>query len=98
MSDEEYDAARSAALRALLTSRQWLKLIVAGPGTGKTYTFQQLLAQTEGKSLAITFLTLLVEDLKSKFDADRVQVSSFHGLAKQLLHRVTVVASHGWCK
>jgi hypothetical protein len=89
LSDPEYAEARSAALNAILQSDSRLKLIVAGPGTGKTFTFQALLGQTEGQSLAMTFLLVLVHDLDSKFD-DSVDVYSFHGFARKLLHQIDV--------
>jgi hypothetical protein len=83
--DDEFDAARAAALDAILASEAPLKLIVAGPGTGKTYTFERLIDQTEGRVLAITFLLGLVRELETSLDAD---VYSFHGFARRLLHSV----------
>jgi len=83
--DEEFAAARTAALDAILTSDAPLKLIVAGPGTGKTYTFERLIDQTEGRVLALTFLLGLVRELAAALDAD---VYSFHGFARRLLHSI----------
>jgi superfamily II DNA or RNA helicase len=76
-SDDELQAGRSAALEAILASGARLKLIVAGPGTGKTYTFQSIVNQTEGRCLVITFLQVLVKDLETKF-GDSADVCSFH--------------------
>lgn len=87
MTDQEYHAARTAVLEALLSSTARLKLIVAGPGTGKTFTFQELLRRTNGPALAMTFLLVLVRDLEGKFN-DNVEVYSFHGFARKLLHRI----------
>ena len=89
MNDEEYAAARTAALSEILQSNDRLKLIVAGPGTGKTFTFQKLLEQTDSASLAMTFLLVLVRDLETKFD-ETVDVYSFHGFARRLLPRIDI--------
>jgi len=85
--EEGLPAARSAAVDAVLNSRARLKLIVAGPGTGKTYTFQKLLERTEGRGIAMTFLVGLVRDLESAL-GDSADVYSFHGFARRLLHHI----------
>ncbi|MBL8777057.1 MAG: hypothetical protein JNK12_14030 [Acidimicrobiales bacterium] len=66
--DEVYaaiDAERGRCLAEILESNAHLKLIVAGPGTGKTFTFKELLKQVDGPSLAITFLVVLVKGLSA---------------------------------
>ena len=43
---------RVAATDAIVNSAARNKLVVAGPGTGKTFTFNQALKAVEGKGLA----------------------------------------------
>lgn len=85
--DEEYSQQRTDALQRILESRACHKLIVAGPGTGKTYTFQRVLDAVGGRGLAMTFLLGLVRDLSDAI-GDTTDVYSFHGFAKRLLHRL----------
>jgi superfamily I DNA/RNA helicase len=87
LSDEEFHDRREEALRRILESDARQKLIVAGPGTGKTYTFQQVLAAIEDRGLAMTFLLGLVKDLDEAIGAD-TDVYSFHGFARRLLHQI----------
>jgi hypothetical protein len=95
LSDEEFHQRRAEALKRILESKARKKLIVAGPGTGKTYTFQQVLVPVAGRGLAMTFLLGLVRDLKDAIGAD-ADVYSFHGFARRLLHQIDGTGvSHG---
>lgn len=87
LSDAEFHERRAEALKRILESDARKKLIVAGPGTGKTYTFQQVLAAIEDRGLAMTFLLGLVKDLDEAIGAD-TDVYSFHGFARRLLHQI----------
>lgn len=63
--EDKYAAARAERERytsAVITSEARRRLVVAGPGTGKTHLFRALL---EGKknTLTLTFVNALVEDL-----------------------------------
>ena len=58
--------ARAKCLQDILDSDQPRKLIVAGPGTGKTFTFGELLRRSGGRNLAMTFIRRLVADMESK--------------------------------
>lgn len=89
ISDDEMAQARSDALDRILTDQSARKLVVAGPGTGKTHTFKQLLAVGDGSKLALTFLTSLVRDLDDELGAF-ADVYSFHGFAHLLLRTITV--------
>ena len=89
LSDEGMDKARADALAEILRDDSDRKLVVAGPGTGKTYTFQQLLTQSEGPNLALTFLTSLASDLQENL-GDQAEVFSFHGFAHRLLRVMSV--------
>lgn len=81
--------ARAEALARILDHGSDRKLVVAGPGTGKTFTFQQLLAQSPGPNLALTFLNGLAAELEKAL-GDRAEVYSFHGFARRLLHTLPV--------
>lgn len=75
------------ALQRILGSSARLKLIVVGPGTGKTFTFQWVLDETDCRGLAITFLLGVVSDLHEAI-GETTDVYLFHGFARRLLHRV----------
>jgi hypothetical protein len=62
------------------------RLIVSGPGTGKTFTFQEALKATGAKGLALTFIRNLVTDLTDSLD-ELADVYSFHGFCKHLMHQ-----------
>jgi superfamily I DNA/RNA helicase len=79
-------AERQKCLEAILNSKAPRKVIVAGPGTGKTFTFRALLKQkAEGTNLAMTFIRKLVEDLEGEL-ADCAEVKTFHAYCKKILH------------
>ena len=46
---------------AILHSQSNKKVVVAGPGTGKTYLFKKLL-EGKGKTLTLTFLTSMTSN------------------------------------
>jgi superfamily II DNA or RNA helicase len=66
---EEIERLRWEATEAVVNSGADKRLIVAGPGTGKTYTFKKALAKAivdsgrADKGLALTFIRNLVADL-----------------------------------
>jgi excinuclease UvrABC helicase subunit UvrB len=63
MNDDEAARLRAVNLEKVLSSDAKKKVIVAGPGTGKTFTFNQILNQVEGPALVLSFLGNLVADL-----------------------------------
>lgn len=86
--DEEHariEGERRAVLEAILDSGAPKKLIVAGPGTGKTYTFKAALERAGG-GVALTFIRALVRDLRVALADTAEIVNTFHGFAKHLLH------------
>ncbi len=70
-----------------LVSRK--KLVVAGPGTGKTYLFEKLLEQSPGTRkdrLILTFVNNLKNDLEQSL-GDLAKVFTLHGYCQSLIHR-----------
>ncbi len=77
---------RNSCLEAILNSNSTRKLIVAGAGTGKTFTFKQILEKTLTKeNLAITFINMLVDDMRVSF-GNIAEVKTFHKFCKKILH------------
>jgi superfamily I DNA/RNA helicase len=77
---------RTAATAAIVESDAEKKLVVAGPGTGKTFTFRKALEACAGEGLALTFIRNLVRDLDEALGAI-AGVFTFHGFCKHQLHR-----------
>ena len=79
-------AERKKCLDDILASKARWKLIAAGPGTGKTYTFKEILAQRAGgNNLAITFINKLADEMKSAL-GENAEVKTFHAYCKKILH------------
>ena len=77
------------AVDRILQSDSRKKLIVAGPGTGKTTVFRQLLESTKGDNktrLVLTFINNLKSDLEKSL-SDIASVYTLHGYCQALLHR-----------
>jgi superfamily I DNA/RNA helicase len=76
------------AIRRVLESGSRKKLIVAGPGTGKTYLFKQMLQLASGdpsERLVLTFINNLKNDLEKDL-ADLAEVSTLHSHCLRLLY------------
>lgn len=76
------------AIRRVLSSNSPKKLIVAGPGTGKTTLFRKVLnaAPAERTRLVLTFINNLKDELHAKL-SDIAQVFTFHGYCHYLLRK-----------
>jgi superfamily I DNA/RNA helicase len=70
---------RNQYLNVIIKCPSKKKVIVAGPGTGKTYLFQQLL-KGKTNTLTLTFITSLVEDLSLELYGIS-EVKTLHGFA-----------------
>jgi superfamily I DNA/RNA helicase len=93
---------RANASDAIVNSASDKRLMVAGPGTGKTYTFKRALAKaiadsgSAEKGLALTFIRNLVADLSDAL-SDVADVFTFHGFCKHQMHRHAVAGlQEGW--
>lgn len=82
--DQEEDRKRYSDLIINTPARK--KIILAGAGTGKTFTFQELLKGKNGDALALTFINNLADDLKEDLDG-LAESRTFHGYCIKLLHR-----------
>jgi len=75
-------------LNLILDSKSEKKLIVAGPGTGKTYTFKQILNKLgTGNYLILSFIRKLVDDLALEI-GEGAEIKTFHAFCKRILHEV----------
>ena len=82
---------RAAKLKEVIESKSTKRLIVAGPGTGKTHTFKKVIESMNGDRnvLIFTLIKNLAEDLSKEFSGseyEKVTVSTFHGYCKNLLY------------
>lgn len=71
---------------AILHSQSIKKVVVAGPGTGKTYLFKKML-EGKGKTLTLTFVNSLVEDLSLEL-CGISEVKTLHGFARSILKQI----------
>lgn len=77
---------RGKCLDAILSSKSKKKIILAGAGTGKTFTFKEVLkANPEGENIAMTFIKMLTSDMYASF-GDLAEVKTFHAYCKKILH------------
>ena len=94
MSTEE--AEFRAAIERVLNSPSRKKLVVAGPGTGKTALFRQMLELASGdpnRRLVLTFLNNLRDDLEEELSG-LAKVSTFHSYCLGLLHSDAAHCAH----
>jgi superfamily I DNA/RNA helicase len=76
-----------AATDRILASKSAKKLVVAGPGAGKTYLFGELLKSAGGapnERLVLTFINTLKNDLERNL-GDSSKVFTLHGYCQYLL-------------
>ena len=78
-----------AATDRILASTSQKRLVVAGPGAGKTYLFKELLKAGSGaksERLILTFINTLKNDLERNL-GDLSQVFTLHGYCQSSLRR-----------
>lgn len=82
---------REEAVARVVDSGSPKKLIVAGPGTGKTHTFRKLVESLRDGSKVVIFTLInnLVDDLRELENVPEREVSvfTFHGFCKNLLYQ-----------
>ncbi len=87
---DKYAAAkreRQKHVDAVVAATTRNKIVVAGPGTGKTYLFRQVL-DGKNNTLTLTFVNALVEDLSLELYG-LSEVRTLHGFARQQLKKAT---------
>ena len=84
MTDDEMTSARDQDLAAILAPLENNKVVVAGPGTGKTHTFKELADRTKGPVLALTFLNKLAAELSLEL-GERATTRTLHRYSHRLL-------------
>ncbi len=84
---EKQSTERKRYTLSIIESGEKNKLIIAGPGTGKTFTFKTLFESRDGKKLALTFINTLANDLQKEL-GDIAESHTFHGYCKKLLHKI----------
>lgn len=87
--EEDQAKERSKAVDAILGSTARHKVVVAGPGTGKTFLFRKICQVTEGDILALTFINNLARDLDHEL-GDLAECCTFHALCKKLIYQLPV--------
>ena len=85
---EDLEAQLRAASVAILSSVARKKVVVAGPGTGKTFLFRQILERIgeQDRALVLTFINNLKNDLDKDL-GQLARVFTFHGYCRHLLHQ-----------
>lgn len=79
-------AEKNSILQSILTSKKKNKLIVAGAGTGKTFTFSEVAKlNAGGTNIAMTFIRLLRNDMAISLGSC-AEVRTFHEYCKKILH------------
>jgi superfamily I DNA/RNA helicase len=76
---------RSKLVESLIASTSQKKVVVAGPGTGKTYLFNKILAGKKN-CLTLTFVNSLVEDLSLEL-CGLSDVKTLHSYARSILSK-----------
>lgn len=89
MNEKQYYAELDSHITKILTSTTLKKLIVAGPGTGKTSFFQKAIHHYGGNKdnyLILTFINNLEDELQKDL-GDLAKVYTFHGYCHYLLRK-----------
>jgi superfamily I DNA/RNA helicase len=84
---DELRADRDRHVKRIVESSSHRRLIIAGPGTGKTTTFKVALSGNPDDNLVLTFIRNLRADLETDLGG-RAKVRTLHGYADRVLHEV----------
>lgn len=85
---DHYENERASYSQKVIDSTSFKRLVMAGPGTGKSYLFQQvakdLIEKSKTKILVLTFINELVKDLSVDMHG-LAEVSTLHSFAAKKL-------------
>ena len=89
--EDQFERELQAAIDLIVQSKHPKKIVVAGPGAGKTSLFKKLLSKSklanqDASHLVVTFISALAEELKHDL-SELADVFTFHAHCKQLLHK-----------
>ncbi|MBX3009738.1 MAG: ATP-dependent helicase [Melioribacteraceae bacterium] len=84
---EKSDKERSESVNKILISTSSKKVVVAGPGTGKTFLFKEIL-KNKSNTLTLTFVNSLVEDLSLELYG-MSDVRTLHSYARGMLAKLS---------
>jgi len=84
---KKQEAERDRLTKAIVVSLEPKKIIVSGPGTGKTFLFGQIINQKPGSYLVLTFINNLADKLKQEL-GNKAKCCTFHSFCKSILHKV----------
>jgi len=76
---------RGERIVEIVSSKAQRKVVVSGPGTGKTFLFKEILKGKTGDCLALTFINNLADKLADELGG-RAKCCTFHKYCKGLLH------------
>lgn len=77
---------RKEQAEAIIKSSAKKKIVVSGPGTGKTYLFREILEQDDqNNKIVLTFVRRLINDISQKVSLEDT-CKTFHEFSKGLLH------------
>lgn len=84
---KDQQQSRQAYTQRIIDSNAAKKVIVAGPGTGKTTTFELILKQSgTPNNLVLTFINRLMNDLNCRL-SDLAKVSTLHKFCMGVFHK-----------
>jgi superfamily I DNA/RNA helicase len=84
---KKQEIGRKVSTKKIIDSTCPRKVIVSGPGTGKTFTFKEVLKTKSGDCLALTFINNLARKLEEEL-GDLAKVCTFHSFCKEILHKI----------
>jgi superfamily I DNA/RNA helicase len=82
------EAERNRFTKVIVDSLEPKKIIVSGPGTGKTFLFGKIIDHKPGSYLVLTFINNLADKLNQEL-GNKAKCCTFHSFCKSILHKVS---------
>jgi hypothetical protein len=92
--EEKYQKAkahRKECVDAVLQPRSKKRIVAAGPGTGKTFLFKEIL-KVNKKAITLSFVNSLVEDLSLDL-CGLSEVKTLHAFARAVMGKTSATAN-----